>query len=864
MVDLMPDDLERGRAFFEQRAWTDAHGSLARADRGAALAAEDLELLATAAYMVGCDEEQQSALERAHRAYLDRGEPLAAVRSAFWLGVHLLLHRDTARATGWFARAQRVLEHEEADCVEQGYMLVAADLQETVSGDSAAAYAAAAAAAEVAERFGDSDLLALALMDQGRHLVRLGRVREGLERLDEAMVEATSGELSPIVTGLVYCSVIDGCQEVYELRRANEWTTALSEWCDRQPGLVPFTGTCLMHRAELMQLRGEWSVALEEARLARERFAQRSNDAAAGEAFYRQGEILRLQGDLAGAEQAYRAASRSGREPQPGFALLRLAQRRTEAATAAVEQVLAATTGWVERARLLPAAVEIMLAAGDREQARTMSAELDGIATCHGSAMLQAQAAQARGAVELADGDPRSAVHDLRQAWKLWQQLEAPYEDARARLLIAQACSALGDDETAALERDAARAVLDAAGSSARGGRNRRLDPTRAPGAAAGRGRPEQQGDRRGAGGQQAHRRQAREQHLRQVPRLVASRGHRLRVRARVDLSAHWVEIPTWAQPRIGSFGRSDHPRSGGTVEPNSTKRRNPMATKLETDARHALLTGIPVEERRLQLAGISTSVLEGGDGPPLLLLHGPGGYGALWQTVIPALTTSHRVIAPDLPGHGSSPVDNAPLEAHRVLDWLGELIEETCEVPPVVVGQLVGGAIAARFAAERSAALDRLVLVVPFGLASFEPSPAFGAALTGFLTAPGEGTHDELWKHCVFDFDRLRARPETRWELLKAYNLDRAADGRVSSAIRALIGQFGFPAIPDELLRRIAVPTSLIWGAHDSIVPLSVGQQASERFGWPLDVIERAGNEPALEAPEEFVRALRRAEGVS
>lgn len=288
------------------------------------------------------------------------------------------------------------------------------------------------------------------------------------------------------------------------------------------------------------------------------------------------------------------------------------------------------------------------------------------------------------------------------------------------------------------------------------------------------------------------------------------------------------------------------------------------MATKLETDARHALLTGIPVEERRLQLAGISTSVLEGGDGPPLLLLHGPGGYGALWQTVIPALTTSHRVIAPDLPGHGSSPVDNAPLEAHRVLDWLGELIEETCEVPPVVVGQLVGGAIAARFAAERSAALDRLVLVVPFGLASFEPSPAFGAALTGFLTAPGEGTHDELWKHCVFDFDRLRARPETRWELLKAYNLDRAADERVSSAIRALIGQFGFPAIPDELLRRIAVPTSLIWGAHDSIVPLSIGQQASERFGWPLDVIERAGNEPALEAPEEFVRALRRAEGVS
>jgi hypothetical protein len=265
-------------------------------DREAALAVEDLELLATAAYMVGRDEEQQSALERAHRAYLDRGEPLAAVRCAFWLGVHLLLRRETARATGWFARAQRMLEREEVDCVERGYLLVAADLQYTVSGDSAAA-CDAAAAAEVAERFGDSNLLALALMDQGRHLVRQGRVREGLKKLDEAMVEATSRELSPIVTGLVYCSVIDGCQEVHELRRANEWTAALSEWCDRQPGLVPFTGTCLMHRAELMQLRGEWRVALDEARLAGERFAQRSNGVAAGEAFYRQGEILRLQGD---------------------------------------------------------------------------------------------------------------------------------------------------------------------------------------------------------------------------------------------------------------------------------------------------------------------------------------------------------------------------------------------------------------------------------------------------------------------------------------------------------------------------------------------------------------------------------------
>jgi pimeloyl-ACP methyl ester carboxylesterase len=282
------------------------------------------------------------------------------------------------------------------------------------------------------------------------------------------------------------------------------------------------------------------------------------------------------------------------------------------------------------------------------------------------------------------------------------------------------------------------------------------------------------------------------------------------------------------------------------------------MVTRLERDARRALLDGVPVEERRLELAGISTPVLEGGEGQPLVLLHGPGGYGAMWQTVIPALSASHRVVAPDLPGHGASTAGEPPLDAGRVLDWFGELIEQTCTTPPVVVGQLVGGAIAARFAAERNAGLEGLVLVVPFGLAPFQPTLAFGAALTRFLTAPGEDTHDELWKHCVADFDALRARPATRWEQLKAYNLDRAASESVSAAIHALIEHFGFPAIPEEVLRRIAVPTSLIWGAHDSIVPLAIGQEASRRFGWPLHVLENAGNEPALETPEEFVRALR------
>jgi ATP/maltotriose-dependent transcriptional regulator MalT len=459
-------ELQRGREAYARGAWPEAYGSLARADRGTPLAPDDLERLATAAYMVGRDDEQQAALERAHRDYLDRGDPLPAVRCACWLGVHLVLRREAARASGWFGRARRLLEREGADCVEQGYLLMGAVLEAMRAGDWDGAYRAAADAAEVAERFGDGDLLALALMDQGQALIGQQRVAEGLGKLDQAMVEATSRDMSPIVTGLVYCSVIDRCQEVHELRRAGEWTDALARWCDRQTGLVPFTGTCLMHRSELMQVRGEWAAALEEARLAGERFAKRSNDAAVGEASYRQGELLRLRGDLAGAEQAYRAASRLGHEPQPGLALLRLAQGRVAAAAAAIDQVVAATAAWVARARLLPAFVEITLAAGDRERARAACDELDAIAARHAATMLLAQASYSRGALDLADDDARRALLALRRAWKLWQEIEAPYEAARARALTAQACLRLGDAETAELEMDAARAAFSRLGAA--------------------------------------------------------------------------------------------------------------------------------------------------------------------------------------------------------------------------------------------------------------------------------------------------------------------------------------------------------------------------------------------------------------
>ena len=459
-MPMRADVLMTAREAYERRAWTQAYELLGRVDDEAPLAPEDLERLAVTAYMLGLDDQQLGALARAHHAHLRDGNRPGAVRAAFWLGVHLIIRGEIGRATGWLGRAQRLLEHEAGDCVERGYLSSAEALRCMVAGDWRATHAAAADAVGVGERFGDPDLVALGLTDLGRALIEEGFVAEGLGKLDEAMVAATAGELSPVATGFVYCGVIEGCHATCELARAREWTVALTDWCAQQPDLVPFTGTCLVHRSEILQIRGAWDEALVEARLACQRFTERQDRRAAGEASYRCGEILRVRGDLAGAEDAFRDASRHGREPQPGLALLRLAQGRIDAASAAITGVVDAAAGWVERARVLPAYIEIALAAGELDGARAACDELDEIAQRNGRTMLLASAAQARGAVELAGGAARAAAPLLRHASQLWLELEAPYEAARARLLVAEACRAMGDDETADLELEAARDEL--------------------------------------------------------------------------------------------------------------------------------------------------------------------------------------------------------------------------------------------------------------------------------------------------------------------------------------------------------------------------------------------------------------------
>jgi DNA-binding NarL/FixJ family response regulator len=460
-------ELEQGRESYAKRKWVDAYESLAAADLATPLGAEDLELLARSGYMLGRDDDYVSGLERAHHAYLDSGEPLCAVRCAWWIGHNFLFRGETGPATGWFARARRLLERERRDCVERGYVLIAALLEQVFGGDHEAAHATALEIAEIGERFGDGDLVAMGLMEQGHALVRQGRREDGLRLVDETMVAVTAGELSPIVAGIVYCNTIAFCQGVYELGRAREWTAALTRWCDQQPDMVAHNGLCLVHRAQLMTLGGTWRDALEELRRLGERFTEGVlNQRALGHAAYQRGEVHRLQGEFQAAETAYRQATRFGREPQPGLALLRLAQRNAQAAAAAIRRAVSETTQPLKRAALLPAYVEIMLAAGDVEAARSAGRELDEIAERQGTDLLDAMAAQARGEVSLAEGEAQAALVALRRACQAWHELDAPHEAARARVLLGLTCRSLGDDDSAAFELEAARGIFAELGAT--------------------------------------------------------------------------------------------------------------------------------------------------------------------------------------------------------------------------------------------------------------------------------------------------------------------------------------------------------------------------------------------------------------
>ncbi len=462
--------LGRGRDSFGRRAWRESFDLLSAADGETPLSAEDLERLATAASLIGQDDTSVDIWARAHQEFLDRGDTERAARCAFWLAFQLLTARKTARGGGWIARGRRLLDDGQASGGAQGWLLVALGMQRVIEGEIEEACAAFSEAAEIGDRCRESDLSTIARHGLGRGLIRLGKTAEGVMLLDESMVAVTADEISPIIVGGVYCSVIAACRDIFDLRRAQEWTAALNDWCASQPDAVHLRGFCCVHRAEMMQLHGAWPDAMREAERACDRLAEPPVHPAAGEALYQQAELHRLRGDFAKAEDAYRQASQFGRKPYPGLAQLRLAQGQVDAATAAIRRVLDESPHYT-KPRVLPAYVDIMLAAHDVPAARAAAEELAAIAAELDAPFLRAVSAQAVGAVLLAEQDARGALTALRRAWTLWRELDAPHDAARTRVLVAIACRALGDDDGANMELDAARQIFMQLGAAPELGR---------------------------------------------------------------------------------------------------------------------------------------------------------------------------------------------------------------------------------------------------------------------------------------------------------------------------------------------------------------------------------------------------------
>lgn len=462
-----PRTLEDARAALERGAWSEAYTLLSAADAHVPLDPDDLDRLATAAYLVGEDVTSIQARTRAHAGFLERGETIRAARSAFWL-VFTIFDSPSQRAqvSGWLARAQRLVDDAKEPCVEQGWLRCAFARQRAAAGDIQSAHTAYTQAAEIGLRFGDNDLIALARHGEGRALLAMNRTAAGLALLDEVMVAVTGGELAPMIAGAVYCSVITACNDLFDLRRAQEWTAALQDWCDSHPDLVPFRGDCLIRRSELMQLHGAWQEAFSEARRACERLPDPPSRAEAGAAYYQLAELHRLRGEFAEADEAYRRASQAGRKPHPGLALLRLSQGQPEAAAASIRLALQEARGGRARVLALCAGVEIMLASNDVAGARAASEELVRLTEGLDLPFLSAVSSQARGAVALAEAQPLSALEALRVAWTAWQELDAPYEFAQVRVLIGLAYRQAGDAEGAQLEFEAAHDAFEKLGAT--------------------------------------------------------------------------------------------------------------------------------------------------------------------------------------------------------------------------------------------------------------------------------------------------------------------------------------------------------------------------------------------------------------
>jgi class 3 adenylate cyclase/predicted negative regulator of RcsB-dependent stress response len=459
------DLVERGRDALERHAWREAYEILTEADRQGSLTGEGLNLLAWASWWTAHPDETIEALERAYGAYLEEGDRSAAAMAAFRVAEQYGMRMAVPLASGWMAKAER-LGAEDPESPVHGWLAWMRGLITLVmQGDHEGALGHYDQALEIGTRTGDRNLQAMSVQDKGHILCLQGKVTEGLALIDEAMVAAVGGELDPEPAGYVYCGMIGICSRLGDYGRAAEWTDATTRWCDRH-SITGFPGICRVHRAELMRLRGSWPKAEEEARLACQELPRFNFYGGMGPAFYEIAEVRRRIGDFAAAEEAYGRAHEYGHDPEPGLSLVRLGQGELDAAAAGVRRVLATRSeDRLSRVKPLAAQAEIALAAGDLETAASAADELDSIVSGLQATALHAMSACVRGAVRLAQGDAEGALPDLRRAREGWQEVEAPYEVAEARVLLGKAYRALGDQGAALMELKAARTTFGRLGA---------------------------------------------------------------------------------------------------------------------------------------------------------------------------------------------------------------------------------------------------------------------------------------------------------------------------------------------------------------------------------------------------------------
>ena len=563
---------DTGASAFDRRAWADAFAELSAADRTTSLEPDELERLATAAYLVGKDDESVAVWERAHQALLSRGERRRAVRVR-----RLDRLRPHQRGPGgtrrWLDRARLAVARGRGRGMP-GAGLLARALRAACARWTATGRAPRRSRARPrswARGSGTAISVTLARNVQGRALIAQGRPVDGMRLLDEAMAAVVADEVCEMVAGAVYCSVIEACQLVFDLRRAQEWTAALSRWCESQPDLVPFSGDCLVHRAEILELHGAWLDALDAARHAAERLRHRPQPAV-GAALYRQGELHRLAGRFAEAEEAYRQCQPVGarRAAGPGAAAASAAARSTPPRRRSAPRWMAPLLGRRGRACSPPpsrsCAPQAMSARPVPPPTSSLPRPRALTRRCCGRRPVRPRARSF-----CVEGDARAALGRLRSAWAAWQALEVPYEAARVRVLIGLACRRLGDEDTAEMELDAARWIFEDLGASHDVARTQALSATAAakpPGpltarelevlrlVATGQDEPRH---RRRAVPEREDRGAPRQQHLRQARPVEPSGGHRIRVRARPRVGA-CIGIPTSPGREVGSFARRAGP----------------------------------------------------------------------------------------------------------------------------------------------------------------------------------------------------------------------------------------------------------------------------------------------------------------